>query len=97
MPRILIADDDDSLRSTLRELLVDEGYEVNEAESGETVLASLSNGASERPNLVIMDVRMPGKSGLDVLRELRTSLGTQLPVLVMTAFGSSKRNAASSK
>jgi two-component system response regulator AtoC len=89
MPRILIADDDDSLRSTLRELLVEEGYEVKEADSGETVLASMSNGASERPNLVIMDIRMPGKSGLDVLRELRTSLGSQLPVLVMTAYGSS--------
>jgi two-component system response regulator AtoC len=89
MPRVLIADDDDTLRSTLRELLVDEGYEVNEAESGEAVLSSLANGAVERPSLVIMDIRMPGKSGLDVLRELRTSLGTQLPVLVMTAYGTS--------
>jgi two-component system response regulator AtoC len=89
MPRILIADDDNDLRSTLRELLVEEGYEVNEAESGDAVLTSLGNGASERPSLVIMDIRMPGKSGLDVLRELRPSLGSQLPVLVMTAFGSS--------
>jgi two-component system response regulator AtoC len=89
MPRILIADDDNDLRSTLRELLVEEGYEVNEADSGDAVLTSLGNGASERPSLVIMDIRMPGKSGLDVLRELRPSLGSQLPVLVMTAFGSS--------
>jgi two-component system response regulator AtoC len=89
MPRILIADDDDALRSTLRDLLTDEGYDVSEAASGDAVLTSLGNGASERPNLVIMDIRMPGKSGLDVLRELRGSLGTQLPVLVMTAYGSS--------
>ena len=89
MPRILIADDDTDLRTTLRELLSDEGYDVNEAESGEAVLTALNNGASDRPSLVIMDVRMPGKSGLDVLRELRGSLGSQLPVLVMTAFGGS--------
>jgi two-component system response regulator AtoC len=89
MPRILIADDDTDLRATLRELLTDEGFDVKEADSGEAVLASLGNGASDRPSLVIMDVRMPGKSGMDVLRELRTSLGSQLPVLVMTAYGSS--------
>jgi two-component system, NtrC family, response regulator AtoC len=89
MPRILIADDDTDLRTTLRELLSDEGYDVNEAESGEAVLTALNNGASDRPSLVIMDVRMPGKSGIDVLRELRGSLGSQLPVLVMTAFGGS--------
>jgi two-component system response regulator AtoC len=89
MPRILVADDDDALRSTLRDLLTDEEYDVSEAASGEEVLNSLNNGASDRPNLVIMDVRMPGKSGLDVLRELRGTFGTQLPVLVMTAYGSS--------
>ena len=88
-PRILIADDDTDLRSTLRELLTDEGYDVKEAESGDAVLTALGNGVSERPSLVIMDVRMPGKSGIDVLRELRGSLGTQLPILVMTAFGGS--------
>ena len=88
-PRILIADDDTDLRTTLSELLTDEGYDVNEAESGDAVLTALANGASDRPSLVIMDVRMPGKSGLDVLRELRGSLGSQLPILVMTAYGGS--------
>lgn len=89
MPRILIADDDAALRGTIKDLLSDEGYDVGEAESGEAVLTRFSGNASDTPNLVIMDVRMPGKSGLDVLRELRGSLGTQLPVLVMTAYGSS--------
>ena len=90
MPRVLIADDDTDLRTTLRELLTDEGFDVNEADTGEAVLASLGNGASDRPSLVIMDVRMPGKNGMDVLRELRdVASGSQLPVLVMTAYGSS--------
>jgi two-component system response regulator AtoC len=89
MPRVLIADDDSEFRATLRELLTDEGFDVKEADTGDAVLASLGNGMSDRPSLVIMDVRMPGKNGIDVLRELRTSFGSQLPVLVMTAYGSS--------
>src|SRR4051794_32659693 len=90
MSRVLIADDDAALRGTLRELLSDEGYEVEEAEGGDAVIAALQQPAGERPDLVIMDVRMPGKSGLEVLHELRASFGSQLPILVMTAFGTSK-------
>ncbi len=89
MSRVLIADDDAALRGTLRDLLTDEGYEAAEAADGEEVLAALAATSSDRPDLVIMDIRMPGKSGLDVLRELRPSLGPQLPVLVMTGYGSS--------
>jgi len=88
MPRILIADDDPGLRGALRDAMRDEGHDVSEADSGEKVLSAFS-ATSESPELVIMDVRMPGKSGLDVLRELRATQQAPLPVLMMTGFGSS--------
>jgi two-component system response regulator AtoC len=94
MRRILIADDELAVREVLRDLLIDEGYEVTEASTGEEVLSALTAGEGDRPDLVIMDVVMPGRSGLDVLREVREKLGpatgAQLPILVMTGHGTSK-------
>jgi two-component system response regulator AtoC len=89
MQRILVADDDAAIRSVLRDFLEDEGYDISEAENGPQVLTALhdQNGAS--PHLVLMDVRMPELSGLDVLRDARKSPNDQLPVIIMTAFGTS--------
>ncbi len=84
---ILIADDTAAIREVLREALTDEGYEVSEASTGEEVLA-VFNGGGSGPDLALMDIRMPGKDGLDVLRSLRASRESELPVIVMTAFGS---------
>lgn len=84
---ILIADDTAAIREVLREALTDEGYEVSEASTGEEVLAVFDGGGSG-PDLALMDIRMPGKDGLDVLRSLRASRESELPVIVMTAFGS---------
>jgi two-component system, NtrC family, response regulator AtoC len=91
MHHVLIADDDDSIRSVLRELLEDEGYDVAEVASGQEVITALSAPKGERPDLVIMDVRMPDKTGMDVLHDLRgASRGaTDLPIVVMTAYGTS--------
>ncbi|MGH2535663.1 MAG: sigma-54-dependent transcriptional regulator [Thermomicrobiales bacterium] len=87
MQRILIADDDASIRGVLRDLLQDEGYDIDEAENGPQVLSALQNGAEQRPDLVIMDVRMPEQTGLEVLRAARSGRGEQLPIIIMTAFG----------
>jgi two-component system response regulator AtoC len=89
MPRILIADDDTALRNALRDALQDEGHDVSEVDSGEKALAAFAEPAETRPELLLIDVRMPGKTGLDVLRELRATQQTPLPVLVMTGYGSS--------
>jgi two-component system, NtrC family, response regulator AtoC len=87
--RILIADDTAAIRDVLREALVDEGYDVSEAATGEEVLAVFNGGNGEpQPDLALMDIRMPGKDGLEVLRSLRQSRESELPVIVMTAFGS---------
>ena len=93
MQRILVADDDAAIRGVVRDLLEDEGYDVSEAENGNGVLAALARPVGDRPDLVVMDVRMPDKSGIDVLREAASTVkagsGIQLPFIIMTAFGTS--------
>ena len=94
MRRILIADDDAAIRGMLREFLEDEGYDVLEAADGGGVLAQLNSQNGGRPDLVIMDVVMPDKDGLQVLREAGsavpgTAMSRVLPVVVMTAYGTS--------
>lgn len=86
--RILIADDSAAIREVLREALDDEGYDVLEVSSGDEVLAIFQGNGTPAPDLVLMDIRMPGKDGLEVLRSLRASGEPELPVIVMTAFGS---------
>ena len=91
MQRMLVADDEASIRSILRDLLEDEGYAVEETESGAGVLSALTGKNGPIPDLVVMDVRMPDKTGIEVLRELSAlnKGGGTLPVVVMTAFGTS--------
>jgi two-component system response regulator AtoC len=93
MPRILIADDDTAIRGMLREFLEDEGYDVTEADNGTAVIQALAADGPTKPELVIMDVVMPDKDGLQVLREVGGSSPAKetklLPVLVMTAYGGS--------
>jgi two-component system response regulator AtoC len=89
MQRILIADDDASIRDVLRDLLTDEGFDVEEAGTGQGVLDALNTSNGVRPDLVMMDVRMPDKNGIEVLREVRGAGSAALPFLVMTAYGTS--------
>ncbi|MFN8675476.1 MAG: sigma-54 dependent transcriptional regulator [Thermomicrobiales bacterium] len=86
--RILIADDSDAIRDVLNEALQDEGYDVIEVASGDAVIEAFKENTGAVPDLALMDIRMPGKDGLEVLRTLRSTRDTELPVIVMTAFGS---------
>jgi two-component system, NtrC family, response regulator AtoC len=86
MPKILVADDDGAIRALLTDLLKGEGYEVIEARTGAEVLALVNK--PEKPDLVLMDVRMPEMTGMDVLRRMRDSK-VGVGALVMTAYGSS--------
>lgn len=88
MERILVADDDAGIRGLLRDLLEDEGYGVTEAARSGQVLEALKD-TGEIPDLVLMDVRMPDKSGIDVLRDVSPESGSQLPFIIMTAHGTS--------
>lgn len=81
MQRVLVIDDDPALTSTLKRGLSYDGFAVDTAGSGADGLAI----ARERqPDLVILDIMMPGMDGLEVLRRLRAA-DAQLPVLVLTA------------
>src|SRR5437016_4111169 len=82
---ILVADDDSSIRSLLRQLLSDEGYSVAEAATGVEVVDKVKEAS---PDLVIMDVRMPELDGIEALSRVKAS-SPKTAVLIMTAFGSS--------
>lgn len=84
MSRILIVDDDRALSALLAEYLQREGFIVDVAHDGDAALAQLQN-ASQRPDLLILDVMMPGRDGLETLRELRMQY--RLPVIMLSARG----------
>lgn len=81
MSRILVIEDNEDLAFGLRKVLEFEGYEVEAAADGESGLACVRGS---EPDLLILDIMLPGKSGFDVLRELRIS-GLRFPVLILTA------------
>jgi DNA-binding NtrC family response regulator len=81
-PRILVVDDDPGQRSLLDSFLQSQGFATTLADSGERALEVV---AAEKFDLMISDVRMPGLSGLDTFRRLR-SQGVTMPVLLVTAY-----------
>ncbi len=83
MARVLVADDERSICEAFGLLLEAEGHTPLIASTGEGALRLVR---TERPDLVFVDVRMPGMDGLEVLKEIRRSNPT-LPVVVMTAYG----------
>jgi nitrogen regulation protein NR(I) len=84
--RILLVDDDAGLRYSLGKMLRDAGHEVIEARTGEEGLGSVER---ERPDLVLLDLRMPGMGGLDAVGRMR-KLDPKLPVVIMTAYGTTE-------
>jgi DNA-binding response OmpR family regulator len=88
-PRVLVAEDDVEMRRLLVETLTREGLTVSEARDGaelmEIAVRTLQEDGSA-PELVITDVRMPGRNGIEALRALRATLKSSA-ILVITAFG----------
>ena len=83
MPRILVMDDDDMLRPVLRDMLVYEGYEVIEAADGNQGMKACRE---MKADLVISDVIMPEKEGLEVIRELRRDF-PHVKIIAMSGGG----------
>ena len=79
---ILIVDDDAKLRELLDEYLASYGFEVLMLPDGSTVLKTIQLKA---PDLIILDIMLPGRDGLEVLREIR--MQSQIPVIMLTAKG----------
>jgi len=82
--RILLVDDDEKNLRLLRMRFASEGFEVREANSGQE---ALEVEEPFQPHLILMDIKMPQMSGLDVLKTLRDR-GRDVPVVIMTAHGS---------
>ncbi|HET7798108.1 response regulator transcription factor [Nevskia sp.] len=82
--RILIADDDRELAELLADYLRHEAYEVEVVHDGAAAIERL-NQPQQRPDLLILDVMMPGRTGLETLRELRARHA--LPVIMLSARG----------
>ena len=78
---VLVVDDEPMLRNLLSRLLRMEGYEVIEAEDGQTALDLV---ARQKPDLVLLDVMLPARDGLDVLGDLRRT--SDVPVILVSAL-----------
>jgi DNA-binding response OmpR family regulator len=82
MVRILLADDSETILLLLRTRLEMEGHEVETATDGHEVIDKVD--VASPPDILLLDAMMPGKSGIDALRELRAA-GVRTPVLIVSA------------
>lgn len=80
MPRILIVEDDDHIRSALRLMFEGEGFVVDDAPTGELGLAMFSRMT---PDIAVVDIMLPGMSGFETCKELRES--SDLPIVIVSA------------
>jgi two-component system KDP operon response regulator KdpE len=80
--RILVVDDEAPIRRSLKVNLETRGYMVDTAETGEKAMVALEN---RRPDLLILDLLMPGMGGIDVVRKLRAV--STIPIIVLSAIG----------
>ncbi len=85
MQTILIVDDDKSIRYSLKRMM-EADFSIPTAQNGEEALHQFKEN---RPDLVIMDIRMPGRNGIDVLKEMR-SIDPKSLVIIMTAYGTTE-------
>ena len=83
-PVILVVDDDQLILAIIRDALTSAGFDVNQATDGDS---TLHNFASEQPDLVLLDLFMPGKDGYETCREIRIlPRGQFIPILMMTGL-----------
>lgn len=88
--KILAIDDEEDLRIILKEELTDEGYEVFTLGDPEKAMDRIE---ATKPDLVLLDIKMPGMSGMDLLNLVREKY-YNLPVILLTAYSSFKKDIA---
>jgi len=86
MTKILIVDDEASIRMLYREEFQDDGYEVIEAEDGHKLTERI---AQDQPDVIVLDIKMAAYDGLDLLQEIRQQF-QDLPVIISSAYGAYK-------
>ena len=88
MKRILVVDDEESIRLLYQEELQDRGYEVILAGDAEEAITKFTETS---PHLVILDIKMSGRSGIDAMRSIRDQ-SRDVPIILSTAYGEYKQN-----
>jgi len=88
MAKILIVDDEEHIRFLYSEELTEAGYEVITADSGSMLLEKIDD---ERPDLVVLDIKMADYNGLDLLQDIRNKY-SELPVILCTAYDTFKED-----
>jgi len=82
--RIMVVEDQEDNRQILRDLLGNNGYELIEAWDGEAALTTL---ASQRPDLILMDIQLPGIDGYEVTRRIKADLDLRaIPIIAVTSY-----------
>lgn len=88
MKKILLVDDEEGIQMLYREELEEEGYEVISAYTGEEGLEKFK---TESPDLVILDIQMPGINGIETLRQMKME-NPKLPVILSSAYNEYKQD-----
>jgi len=88
MNKILLVDDEEGIQLLYREELEEDGYEVHSALTGEDALQKLKIVS---PDLVILDIKMPGMSGIEVLRRIK-EIHPKMPVVLCSAYNEYKQD-----
>lgn len=88
MTKILLVDDDESIQLLYCEEFTEAGYQVISARNGEEALATFS---AEKPDIVILDIQMPGLNGIEVLRQMKM-LDPGTPVVLSSAYHEYKQD-----
>jgi CheY-like chemotaxis protein len=83
MKKILVVDDEEAIRLLYREELTEAGYDVDVAQDGAEALRKLEQA---QPDLMTIDLRMPGMDGIELLSRVR-AMHRELPIVISTAYG----------
>jgi len=88
MKKIMVVDDEENIRFLYKEELEDEGFSVELAKDGEEALEKLPDF---KPNLITLDIKMPGMNGIEVLKRIREQ-DRELPIVLCSAYGEYKQD-----
>ncbi len=88
MKKILVVDDEENIRLLYKEELNDEGYQVEVAASAEEALEKIH---SEKPDIITLDIKMPGMDGIELLDKLKKD-NSNIPIILCSAYGRYKQD-----